>query len=71
MWRLSGLIVRDLGRQADLQRRATQSREKMARREMARKGARVLAAQADNSLLIIQAAGLILALLAALLLINP
>ena len=38
---------------------------------MARKGARVLAAQADNSLLIIQAAGLILALLAALLLINP
>ena len=66
MRRHSGLIVRDLGRQADLQRRATQSREKMAR-----KGARVLAAQADNSLLIIQAAGLILALLAALLLINP
>ena len=43
----------------------------MARQELARKDARVMAVPADNSLLMIQAAGLILALLAALLLINP
>ena len=71
MWRLSGFIVRHLGQQADLQRRATQSRQEMARQQMARKDARVMAVPADNSLLMIQAAGLILALLAALLLINP